>query len=78
MNQMPLGRDKVNITFSMTKEEAEQLTHLVDYFGKYSIKPVHRTDVLRYLVSRYYTILESGKMEEVVEAIEGVLKDGTK
>lgn len=72
---MPLPSKKVNVTFAVTKEESKKLVELMKYFDKYSIKPVHRTDVLRHLINSYHELLKSGKMEEALEAIEEVLKN---
>lgn len=72
---MPLTKDKVNLTIAITKDEDEKLQKLMDYYGQASIKKVHRSDVIRYLINRYAYLVESGHMDELVQHAEEVIKN---
>lgn len=70
---MPLTKDKVNLTIAITKDEDEKLQGLMEYYGQASIKKVHRSDVIRYLINRYAYLVESGHLDEITKFAEEVI-----
>lgn len=70
LNWVDTMSDK-NITFNFTAEEQEKLQELVDFFQRESITTVTRSDVVKYLLSKFHKAVELGKFGEVVRLSEG-------
>lgn len=66
-----------NLTISLSINESQSLDRLVQYFQKYSIASVSKSDVIKYFINEMVIPVDSGRFDEVRNLLNS-FKDDSK
>lgn len=65
-----------NLTVKLSLEEHDLLESLIEYFQEQSISSVSKSDVVKYLIRRYYFIM-THREDETIKELESRIRELT-